>query len=122
MPLGTEIMFNIIPALIIVFVIGGIIFSIVKGIGRWSYNNSQPVLTVPAKVVTKRADVTNRAFQANGNIGHRTHTMYFVTFQVESGDRLELQVNGNEYGFLVENDAGKLTFQGTRYLDFVREF
>jgi len=37
-----------------VFVIG-----IVKGIRTWSYNNSQPVLAVVAKVVAKRTDVTN---------------------------------------------------------------
>ena len=44
-----------------------------------------------------------------------------VTFQVESGDRIELQVKGNEYGMLVEGDYGKLSFQGTRYLGFERQ-
>lgn len=47
-------------------------------------------------------------------------TTYYVTFQVESGDRMELHVSGIEYGMLVEGDYGKLTFQGTRYLEFVR--
>jgi hypothetical protein len=52
---------------------------------------------------------------------HTTHsTTYYVTFQVESGDRMELQLAGNEYGLLVEGDRGKLTFQGTRYLGFER--
>ena len=45
---------------------------------------------------------------------------YFATFQVESGDRMELQMNGQDYGMLVEGDRGRLTFQGTRYLDFQR--
>ena len=36
------------------------------------------------------------------------------------GDCLELAVNGKEYGMLVENDIGELTFQGTRYIEFVR--
>ena len=51
-----------------------------------------------------------------------TDTSYYVTFQVESGDRMELSVTGSEYGMLVEGDEGKLSFQGTRYLGFEREF
>ena len=45
---------------------------------------------------------------------------YYVTFQVESGDRMELTVSGSDYGMLVEGDIGKLSFQGTRYLGFQR--
>jgi hypothetical protein len=33
---------------------------------------------------------------------------------------MELQVDGSEYGMLVEGDQGRLTFQGTRYLGFER--
>mgnify|MGYP000784206328 FL=1 len=47
-----------------------------------------------------------------------TDTTYYVTFQVESGDRMELSVDDSEYGMLVEGDEGKLTFQGSRYLGF----
>lgn len=47
-------------------------------------------------------------------------THYHATFQVESGDRMELAVNDKEYGMLAEGDTGKLTFQGTRYKEFVR--
>ena len=47
-------------------------------------------------------------------------TSYYVTFQVESGDRMELSVTGREYGMLSEGDTGKLSFQGTRYLGFER--
>ena len=46
---------------------------------------------------------------------------YYVTFQVESGDRMEFEVSGTEYGMLAEGDSGELTFQGTRYLNFRRE-
>ena len=49
-----------------------------------------------------------------------TNTTYYVTFQVESGDRMEFCVSGTEYGMLVEGDTGRLTFQGTRYLAFER--
>lgn len=47
-------------------------------------------------------------------------TTYYATFQVESGDRLELCVSGGESGLLVEGDRDRLTFQGARYLGFER--
>ncbi len=50
-----------------------------------------------------------------------TSTTYFVTFQVDSGDRMELPVGGYEFGMLAEGDRGKLSFQGTRYLGFQRQ-
>ena len=49
-----------------------------------------------------------------------SHSRYFVTFEVESGDRMELKMHGSEYGLLAEGDFGRLTFQGTRYLSFER--
>ena len=41
-------------------------------------------------------------------------------YEVESGDRMEFQLSGSEYGLLIEGDAGKLAFQGTRFLGFDR--
>ena len=49
-----------------------------------------------------------------------TRTHYYVTFQFESGDRSEFSVSGSQYGMLVEEDKGMLTFQGTRFLGFER--
>lgn len=49
-----------------------------------------------------------------------TSTSYYITFQVESGDRMEFLVPSAEYGLLVPGDRGRLTFQGTRYLGFAR--
>lgn len=49
-----------------------------------------------------------------------TDTTYYVTFQVESGDRMELRMTGRDYGMLFEGDRGTLHFQGTRYLGFDR--
>ena len=49
-----------------------------------------------------------------------TSTSYYVTFEVESRDRMEFSVYGKEYGMLAEGDEGKLTFQGSRYLGFER--
>lgn len=99
---------------IFVIVIGGIIFAIIKSVGQWSSNNNSPRLTVPAQVVTKRTET----WGGSGDSSARTN--YYVTFQVESGDRMELEMSGKEYGMLAEGDIGILTFQGTRYLGFER--
>lgn len=97
------------------------VLTAVKGIGQWNKNNHSPRLTVPATVVAKRTNVTHHQDgNPNGMQQYHTSTAYYATFQVESGDRMELRLAGNEYGMLVEGDRGKLSFQGTRYLGFER--
>jgi hypothetical protein len=121
-----DTMFTVVPMFIMVIfivVFTLVIFAFVKGIGQWRNNNSQPILTVNAKVSSKRADATSTMHNSHwdNRFHHRsTHTTYFVTFEVESGDRIEFLVDGSEYGVLADNDIGKLTFQGTRFLGFVR--
>jgi len=113
--------FGIMFTIVFVLVIGMFIVIAVKGIGQWNKNNHSPRLTVPATVVAKRTNVSHhRHGGANGHHHHHTSTSYYVTFQVESGDRMEFHVTGQEYGLLVEGDSGNLTFQGTRYLGFER--
>ena len=34
----------------------------------------------------------------------RTRTTYYLTFEVESGDRMEFVVNGEEFGMCAEGD------------------
>lgn len=112
--------------IVFVVVIGTFVVTAIRGIGQWSKNNQSPRLTVEATVAAKRTDVSvhhhGNAGDASGAHGYHTSssTSYYVTFQVESGDRMELEMSGNEYGFLVEGDRGRLTFQGTRYLGFER--
>ena len=107
--------------LVFFLVIGVFIFTFIKGIGEWNKNNNSPRLIVDATVVTKRNQVSHHHHN-HGDAGmHTTHsTTYYVTFEVESGDRMELRVSGQEFGMLVEGDFGKLTFQGTRYISFER--
>lgn len=115
-------MFSIMFTIVFVLVIGTFVVTSVKGISQWNKNNNSPRLTVPATVVSKRTNVTRHHHgAANGHYHHHTSTAYYVTFQVESGDRMELHVAGHEYGLLVEGDNGNLTFQGTRYLSFERQ-
>ena len=92
-----------------------------RGLKQWNQNNHSPRLTVPATVVAKRTNISRRGHAGtNGHHHHHTSTSYYVTFQVESGDRMELHLAGHEYGLIVEGDRGELTFQGTRFLEFKR--
>ena len=112
-------LFEVMFVLIFLIVVGMFVFMAVSGIRQWGKNNSSPRLTVEAQVVAKRTSVTHHS-GADHSMGH-TSTSHYVTFQVESGDRMELHVTGQEYGMLVEGDQGRLTFQGTRYLGFERQ-
>ena len=87
-----------------------------KNIAQFFKNEASPRLTVPAKIVDMQRKTHHH--HSNGH-HHHTHT-YHVTFEVESGDRMELQMPGSKYGLIVEGDEGMLTFQGTRYLGFER--
>ncbi|MGN0293147.1 MAG: DUF2500 domain-containing protein [Lachnospiraceae bacterium] len=119
-------LFEVIFFVMFIAVFGVIIVNFIRGVGEWNKNNHSPRLTVEATVVSKRLEVSHHQ---HGNAGDETgahgytttsSTAYYVTFQVESGDRMEFHVNGSEYGMLVEGDRGKLNFQGSRYLGFVR--
>lgn len=110
--------FGLIFSVMFCFVFGLILFVIIKGLSQWNKNNHAPRLTVPATVVAKRGHTTSH--HHSGDVHHHHSTTYYVTFQVESGDRMELMVPDAEYGLLIEGDQGNLTFQGTRYLSFAR--
>lgn len=118
--------FEVIVFLMFIIIFGLFLFTIAKGISQWNKNNHSPRLTVEAKIVSKRINVDHHTHHNGGDItgAHGVHTTsstyYYVTFEVESGDRIEFLVNGSEYGYLVEGDVGKLSFQGTRYLGFER--
>ena len=92
-------------------VFGMIISTLIKNGKQNRKNDTSPRLTSEATVVTKRTHVR----------GDHAHTTYFATFQFESGDRLELEIPRDRFGYLVEGDKGKLHFQGTRFLNFERE-
>ncbi|WP_055108039.1 DUF2500 domain-containing protein [Paenibacillus ihumii] len=101
-----------------IIILGIILISVGRGILRYVLNSKQPLLTVQTVIVGKRTEVSHR---------HNTETSvsqsdskYYITFEVESGDRLEFPVSGYEYGQCAEGDRGKLSFQGNRYLGFER--
>ena len=108
-----DFVFGIFPVLFLLmfcFVFGTIVSTVLKGAKQNRQNDASPRITAEAAVVTKRTKVW----------GDHSRTVYYATFQFESGDRLELEIPHDRFGYLVEGDKGKLTFQGTRFLDFQR--
>ena len=103
-------------------VIGMFIFVFVKNISEWVKNNNSPRLSVDAKIVDKRSHTSHHHHNHNGHMHTSSSTSYYVTFEVQSGDRMELKVPRSEFGLLVEGDEGVLSFQGTRYLGFERKY
>ena len=123
--LGFDMSFGIFSLLFgIVFILFIVVFVVVfvRILSQWGKNNRSPRLTVEATVVAKRTNVSHHHQNTGDTAMHMTttSTTYYATFQVESGDRMELSMSGSEYGMLIEGDHGKLTFQGTRYLGFQR--
>ena len=117
--------FSIIPVIgtiMFVIVFSFLIFIFISGIRGWHQNNKSPVLSVSAKVVAKRTEVSRSSkMGADGMSTNSSSTWYYATFEVESGDRIEFSMQGKVYGLMAEGDRGKLTFQGTRFLEFERE-
>lgn len=102
--------FSLLFSVIFVTVFVTIIATFIQTARRVRKNDRSPRLTVEAVVVAKRIHVW----------GDHSNTEYFATFEVASGDRMELEVPHDQYGYLVEHDRGQLSFQGTRFLDFQR--
>lgn len=47
-------------------------------------------------------------------------TRYFVTFHKRDGNRVEMQVPGEDYGLAAEGDEGILVWQGDEFVVFKR--
>lgn len=118
-------LFNIAFFTIFFVVIAAFIIVFVKGIVTWSSNNRSPLLNVNARVVTKRVNTRFRGGHMGSDASMRmsssSYHTYYVTFEVDSGDRMELCVPESEYGYMVEGDQGMLSFKGTRFISFDRK-
>ncbi|WP_051541946.1 DUF2500 domain-containing protein [Clostridium lundense] len=113
-----DLLFSIFP--IIFFIIFGfMVFSMIKSYVK---NSQAPIITVESKIIGKRTNVSHHTHNdANNNISHSTSTTYYITFQTEHGERLELSLSGRMYGLLAEGDVGDLTYQGEWFKDFKRK-
>lgn len=110
--------FLILFTLMLLLILGMFLFIVIRSVSQRNANNGSPRLTVIATVVSKRMDVSYRSTE-NGRI---SSSSYYTTFQVESGNQIELSMSDQEYALLVNGDYGNLCFQGMHYLGFERFF
>jgi hypothetical protein len=112
------VMFTLVPLFIMgvfVMLIGTFVVRAFQVVTRWQENNSEPILTVPARVATKRFQVVGAG--SDSMVG----TWYYITFEaMPDGLRQEFAVNPRDYSGLAEGDVGQLTYQGTRFQSFAR--
>lgn len=108
-----DAMFTIVPILMILMIA---VFFIVF-ILNFVKNKKAPIISVEATVIGKRVDVSGGG-GVNNNVS--ASTWYYITFQTEHGERLELSLSGRTYGMLQEGDKGTLIYQGQWFKDFKR--
>ena len=114
-----DYIFSILFFVAFLFVFSIFVLTGLKSITEWNKNNNSPKLTVDATVIKKRNQVSNSDYLDHNGMIHTTSSIsYYVTFQVEREDQIEMRLSRKEYIMLVEGDYGKLTFQGTRYISF----
>ncbi len=111
--------FPVIFSIVFLLIASVIVIAVIKSISQWNKNNHSPRLTVQATIVAKRYNTSHHHHGTEMHM-HHSSTTYYATFQVESGDRMELQIPSTQFGYLVEGDTGRLSFQGTRFLSFDR--
>ncbi len=112
--------FGLLFSVMVMLVVGTILYRIVSGVSEWADNNNQPILSVPARVATKRHSTSVHHHHSDTHISDSASTTYYVTFELESGERREFRVRDKEFGMLADDDTGTLEYQGTRYLGFNR--
>ncbi len=105
---------NSIFSLILPFIFYYAVYRFIKGaIG----GSIAPRRTVEAMIVKKRLSCVQHHHGAEVFTNHE-RTNYFVTFQLDKNNRIELQVKESQYDLLFDGERGKLTFQGKRFIRF----
>lgn len=67
--------------------------------------NSSQVTSCFARVITKRTPGGSE---------------YYIGFEMEDGERIELRVQGSQYGVIIEGDQGMVSFRDGRMVGFDR--
>ena len=108
--------FDILWFALLFMIISAIVVYLFQHFTQWQRNRNAPRLIVGADVISKRSDLR---FDESGE--SMAAGDYFVTFEMESGDRMEFRLPGHDFRRIAEGDFGRLTFQGSRYIAFMPE-
>jgi hypothetical protein len=100
---GLESVYPVLFFIVIAAIVGIILFAFFKMIRK----RTLPLLMVDARVVSKRSET-----EENGE------EVFFVAFDLPTGDRMELRASREESEMLAEGDEGKVSFQGIRFVAF----
>ena len=103
-------------ALVVVLaLLGGLLLGVVAFAAvRMLRRGGKPVKVAPATCIALRQDSEVRA----GPTRAGSSTNYYATFELATGERMELAVRESDFGQLVEGDRGTLHWQGW----FLRRF
>jgi len=107
--------FILFGGLLITLVVGAFSYAMIKGLKTWSSNNASEMMVQRCKVVDKRTEVSGGSGDSSAS------TNYFITFEFEDSTRKEMHVRGNYYGLTTVGDQGELSYQGTRFKEFIRQ-
>lgn len=133
---------SLMPFFITTAVFGGIIIMLFMNIAKQEkeFLEKLPYTIKKAKVIAKRSSligsVGNSFLSTYSNsygedcVGSQTFgindnsyiTKYYVTFEMNDGSRVELNVPDTEYGLLLEGDTGVLKYKLDRYNSFERDY
>ena len=109
-------------AVLFLIVSGGIAAIIVTGIVRKKRNDRAAQTTVDASVLEKNTTVQRHpvAGDTTGAHGYTRFTSRHVTFLTADDAQRTFEVDETVYDALTEGDRGRLTYQGSRFVGFVR--
>lgn len=110
-----------IPALLIIIAL--VIFVIIM-IRRNIKNNPKDSAlgkSTAARVVSKRERKRRdpNISQYDQNLAQVITNFYYITFETRSMEHIELTVPGEVYHMLTEDQTGTLTYEGSRFIDFI---
>ena len=95
--------------------LGAIAYAAALWLMGWFRNSRSPKITVPALVAAKRTRIIHLGSRGKGA---SNKTVFYVYFELQNSDSLELLVSNGQFERLTEGDRGQLTFQGTWFIDF----
>ena len=89
---------------------------------QWWKNRHSPLIVTQATILDKRIEEHYIRSKRSASAGYRTRKVliYYITFNLEGGEHIELRTNEQVYSKFQNGDCGKLTFKGSKYIEFVR--